>query len=151
MRTVEMFKTLFNLLRHHKCWTRNCIWLSWQQAGSNLSRSHLARQAHQFQTKQHRACIAWPLNTLQCTVAHSQLSEKHSLKTLSARRTLSNIRSYTYGGDVSLLACLCQRNAFLPMSHIVMRNKDRNNDRLIQVEKTSTSRVIGHVNVHTHH
>ena len=40
-------------------------------------------------------CTAWPLNTLHCTVAPSEPCDKHLLKALSARRTLSNIRSYT--------------------------------------------------------
>jgi hypothetical protein len=57
--------------------------------------SHLARQAQQFYPTSTAPCIAWPLNTLDCTVALSQPRDKHLLKALSARLTLSNIRSYT--------------------------------------------------------
>ena len=51
---------LFHLLRHHKRRTRNCIWFSQQQAAvvrlfCNVRRSHLARQAQQFQSNQRSA------------------------------------------------------------------------------------------------
>jgi hypothetical protein len=77
-------------------------------------------------------CTAWPLNTLQWTEAPSQPRDKHLLKALSARRTLSNTQLHLrrWRQSVSLFM---PTKGFLP--HIVMRNKDRNNDRRSQVEK----------------